>query len=181
MIRLVFVNVMSDFADEDCSRKLRCPNANETFMCSGRGECHEDLKGEASGIYDGVCKCKEPFSGKSCELQPCKASEDGKECYGRGTCDKSTGLCACEQGFAGQGCELQCDKKCNGNGRCFARHLPALCATANRVSEVLVARSKLAALETMETKRRMQWKWKLRKRRMPLFPWIQWRSLRGRV
>ena len=32
------------------------------------------------------------------------------------------------------------------------RHLPALCATANRVSEVLVARFKLAALETMETK-----------------------------
>ena len=107
------------FADEDCSRKLRCPNANETFMCNGRGECHEDLKGEASGIYDGVCKCKEPFSGKSCELQPCKASEDGKECYGRGTCDKSTGLCACEQGMSQA---ASCgDKKCNGNGRCFAR------------------------------------------------------------
>jgi hypothetical protein len=109
------------FADEDCSRKLRCPNANETFMCNGRGECHEDVNGTTSGIYDGVCKCREPFTGASCELQPCKASEDGQECYGRGACDKKTGLCACEQGFAGQACELQCDKKCNNNGRCFAK------------------------------------------------------------
>ena len=170
-IRLVFkCNV--GFADEDCSRKLRCPNANETFMCNGRGECHEDLKGEASGIYDGVCKCKEPFSGKSCELQPCKASEDGKECYGRGTCDKSTGLCACEQGFAGQGCELQCDKKCNGISLFRQDAYPPF-VTANPVSEASAARSKLAALETMEIKAHAM-EMKLCKRRMPLFPWIQW-------
>lgn len=110
------------FADADCSRKLRCPNANQTEMCNGRGECHEDRKGAASGDYDGVCVCKEPFSGASCELQSCPSNEDTDvECSGRGACDKTAGLCACEQGFAGKACELECAEKCNDNGRCFAK------------------------------------------------------------
>ena len=111
----------SGFADEDCSRKLRCPNANETNMCNGRGQCEEDTRGIASGNYDGVCKCQDPFSGVACELQACPNNDAGDECSARGLCDKSTGLCACEQGFAGAACELECTKKCSGNGRCFAK------------------------------------------------------------
>ena len=43
-------------------------------------------------------------------------------------------------------------RNATGNVVVSPRRLPALCATANRVSEASAARSKLAALETMEIK-----------------------------
>ncbi|OQR79540.1 integrin beta-PS-like [Tropilaelaps mercedesae] len=99
-----------------------CKAANDTRVCSGRGECH-----------CGVCTCNlrdsehEKVTGKFCECDNFSCDRhNGHLCGGpdRGQCD--CGACRCNSGWEGADCScatsnercLTSNGLCNGHGQC---------------------------------------------------------------
>merc|ERR1711871_134136 len=122
---------------EACEQRLYwCPKD-----CNGNGDCVK-VKGNGSTAPVHKCQCKklpskvvvpENFKGKrplaamfegqkykgaTCELLSCPIGPKGKECSGRGFCNK--GKCTCNNLFSGKACQLSvCKDACHYNGACL--------------------------------------------------------------
>ena len=73
--------------------------------CLNKGECLV-LDSEA------VCQCKEGYTGKNCESNPCDPSPcNTGEC----TVFDNEAFCTCPDGFEGTNCEVETKDPCIGN------------------------------------------------------------------
>mmetsp|Transcript_13162 Transcript_13162/g.25516 ORF Transcript_13162/g.25516 Transcript_13162/m.25516 type:complete len:1478 (+) Transcript_13162:39-4472(+) len=98
------------FAGVSC--EIKCPNA-----CSSRGQC----------MLDGKCRCHLEYEGADCSVvKSCPKSKiNGKECGGRGICDRASQKCYCAPGYSGPDCSIDdgsCEVCKHGvcqHGHCF--------------------------------------------------------------
>ena len=94
-----------------------CEDTCSAARCGANGTCTARFLGAGLPVSRRACICEPPFTGPTCELDPCAAN--GETCSGRGTCvgvgDTST-RCVCERGYSGPSCELDCSATCAGNG-----------------------------------------------------------------
>ena len=111
-----------------CERST-CPN-----KCNGRGICQDMQKMRSSAttadgtftktyadaIWDSSkhmgCLCDAGFRGPDCSLMECPSDTDvmlgygkaeGRDCGGRGLCNRETGTCECFPGYYGTTCKFQ--------------------------------------------------------------------------
>ncbi|KAL9651925.1 hypothetical protein ABK040_000269 [Willaertia magna] len=106
---LVFSYII--FSQTTCNGKLHFdPN-----VCSGRGTCTDT----------NVCKCKDGYGGKNCELYNCFDfdSTDSRTCSGKGNC-VGPNVCTCYSPFKGNNCQ---DFNCTSN--CAACSNPFQCSS----------------------------------------------------
>ena len=117
-------------ACDDCGIETisACNDTCAAARCGSHGTCTARFMGSDVPVSIGACICEPPYTGPTCERDPCQQS--GENCNGRGTCigvgDVST-RCECNFGYSGSSCELDCSTSCTGNGGVY----PYGCAAAN--------------------------------------------------
>jgi len=137
------------FSGRDCSHKL-CPS-HSGQVCNSQGVCQLSSSLEmdqsqgpivfkssvVAHTHVGVCKCKFPYFGASCESRGCPSEHvleqswfalttEGRQaldCSGHGACSHEIGTCTCTKGWYGPLCnQLACPehdgKICNLHGSC---------------------------------------------------------------
>ena len=101
--------------------------------CGPHGYCLSKFLGGHLPATRHACVCEPPWSGPTCELNPC-ASVAADAC-GRGRCVANGGgwACECETGYSGARCDVGCDGVCNGvypygcNAGVPSSYLPLAC------------------------------------------------------
>ena len=111
-----------------CDKK-RCPtgtnDGGSTVECSGHGSCQSD----ATQANSGVCTCQVGYRGAACDELGCPQGPEKRvctpagstncvsqrvDCYGRGSCNVTTGECNCNPTFLAPDCVLtECPRDTN--------------------------------------------------------------------
>eukprot|EP00933_Yihiella_yeosuensis_P025412 TRINITY_DN1973_c0_g1_i3.p1 TRINITY_DN1973_c0_g1~~TRINITY_DN1973_c0_g1_i3.p1 ORF type:complete len:856 (-),score=194.27 TRINITY_DN1973_c0_g1_i3:215-2782(-) len=86
---------------------------NAPAPAAAPNDCDPGCSGPTGMCENGVCKCKEGWTGSICDMPRCES-----DCNGRGLCVK--GRCICQDGYYGDACYHQrCLNDCSGAGYCF--------------------------------------------------------------
>ena len=94
-----------------------CADTCAAARCAANATCTARFLGGDLPVTRRACICEPPYTGPTCELDPC--DEAGETCSGRGRCvgvgDVGT-RCECGVGYSGAHCEIDCSSACTGGG-----------------------------------------------------------------